>query len=93
MKHFLLARSIKSVGGYMKKRIKKYKLKLPVELKEALSASSRNWHLFKALTEEQQQECVAFIVAGTSKMKRIYRAQRVMAILNGQGQLLKFYPC
>lgn len=77
----------------MKNRIKRYKLKLPKELREVLNANSRNWHLFKALTEEQKHECVAFIIAGSSKVKRVARARRVVAVLNGQNELLKFYPC
>lgn len=77
----------------MKRRIKRYKLKLPRELKDVLNANSRNWHLFKALTQEQKEEMVAFIMAGSTKFKRTCRAKRMMAILNGQNELLKFYPC
>lgn len=77
----------------MKNRIKRYKIKIPKELKEVLDANSRNWYLFKALTEDQKQEAVAFIMAGTSSIKRYCRAKRVMAILNGQNELLKYYPC
>jgi len=77
----------------MKDRLKKYKLKLPKELKEVLDSNQRNWYMFKMLTEAQKQECVAFIMAGTTSVKRFCRAKRVMAIISGQDYNLKFYPC
>lgn len=77
----------------MKQKIKQYKLRLPKELKEVLDANSRNWYLFKALTEEQKQEIVAFIMAGTSRIKRLTRARRVVAALNGQFDTMRYYPC
>ncbi len=76
----------------MRRRFKKRPIKLPKELKEVLSTSSENWHLFKLLTDNQKQECIAFIMAGTSYVKRVNRAQRVVAWMYGQDNLFKFYP-
>ncbi len=76
----------------MRRRLNKRKVKLPKELKQVLDTSSENWYMFKLLTENQKQECVAFIMAGGSHFKRINRAQRVVAWMNGQDNLMKFYP-
>lgn len=76
----------------MRRRFDRRKIKLPKELKQVLNNSSENWYMFKLLTENQKQECVAFIMAGSTYLKRINRAQQVVAWMYGQDNLLRYYP-